>query len=94
MRPRAPQKDSTMFSTKNSPRGSRKFLASALSLSALMLAMPAAAQTADEADEDIVVTGTRLSDRTVTTSPAPIDVLRGDDLRASGYSKRTRSCVS
>lgn len=74
-----------MFSTKNSPRGSRKFLASALSLSALMLAMPAAAQTADDAEDEIVVTGTRLSDRTVTTSPAPIDVLRGEDLRASGY---------
>lgn len=50
-----------------------------------MFAMPAAAQTAEEADDEIVVTGTRLSDRTVTTSPAPIDVLRGEELRESGY---------
>ena len=39
----------------------------------------------DSSDDEIVVTGTRLADRTVTTSPAPIDVLRGADLRASGY---------
>lgn len=39
--------------------------------------------------DEIVVTGTRFSDRTVTTSPVPIDVLRGDDLRASGYQETT-----
>lgn len=65
------------------PKTSRALLASALSLSALAFAAPALAQDAD--DEELVVTGTRLSDRTVTTSPAPIDVLRGDELRASGY---------
>ncbi len=64
------------------PKSSRALLASALSLSALVLVTPAMAQ---EEDEDIVVTGTRLGDRTVTSSPAPIDVLRGDDLRGSGY---------
>ncbi|MEQ1818360.1 MAG: TonB-dependent receptor [Terricaulis sp.] len=62
---------------------SRALLATALSLSALMGAAPAFAQ--DDGDDELVVTGTRLPDRTVTTSPAPIDVLRGDDLRASGY---------
>lgn len=67
------------------PTTSRRLLASALSLSALVAASPALAQSADEADDELVVTGTRLSDRTVTTSPVPIDVLRGSDLRESGY---------
>lgn len=43
-----------------------------------------AAPASDPADE-VIVTGTRLGQRTLTTSPVPIDVLRGDDLRASGY---------
>ncbi|WP_294313242.1 TonB-dependent siderophore receptor [uncultured Sphingomonas sp.] len=38
-----------------------------------------------EPGDEIVVTGTRAGERTVTTSPVPIDLLRGDDLRASGY---------
>ncbi|MCT8003824.1 TonB-dependent receptor [Sphingomonas sanguinis] len=38
-----------------------------------------------EPGNEIVVTGTRAGERTVTTSPVPIDLLRGDDLRASGY---------
>ena len=66
------------------PSVSRVLLTSALSLSALVAASPALAQNADEGD-DIVVTGTRLADRTVTTSPAPIGYLRGADLRGSGY---------
>jgi iron complex outermembrane recepter protein len=64
---------------------SRALLASAISLSALAAATPAFAQNADAEETDIIVTGTRLADRTVTTSAAPIDVLRGADLRASGY---------
>ena len=47
-------------------------------------AAPAGVQASAPADE-IVVTGSRLGERTVTTSPVPIDVLRGDELRASGY---------
>ncbi|UIJ46623.1 TonB-dependent receptor [Sphingomonas cannabina] len=43
----------------------------------------------DSRDGEIVVTGTRLGERTVTTSPVPIDLLRGDDLRASGYQETT-----
>lgn len=45
---------------------------------------PAGGQTLEPADE-ILVTGTRVGERTVTTSPVPIDLLRGDELRASGY---------
>lgn len=41
------------------------------------------------ADDTIVVTGTRLSDRTVTTSPVPVDVLSATELRASGYQETT-----
>jgi iron complex outermembrane receptor protein len=47
-------------------------------------APPAGVQEMPAAD-DIVVTGSRASDRTVTTSPVPIDLLRGEELRASGY---------
>ena len=47
-------------------------------------APPAGVQT-DTAADDIVVTGSRVSERTVTTSPVPIDLLRGEELRASGY---------
>lgn len=35
--------------------------------------------------DEIVVTGTHLSNRTVTTSPVPIDVFSGEVVRASGY---------
>ncbi|MES2054854.1 MAG: TonB-dependent receptor [Pseudomonadota bacterium] len=42
-----------------------------------------------DASGDIVVTGSRVGERTVTTSSVPIDLLRGDDLRASGYQETT-----
>jgi iron complex outermembrane receptor protein len=62
-------------------------------LSAAWLApVGASAQTTPASgtpSDDIVVTGTRFSNRTVTTSPVPIDALRGDDLRASGYQETT-----
>lgn len=38
-----------------------------------------------QAPDDVVVTGSRVGERTVTTSPVPIDLLRGEELRASGY---------
>lgn len=72
-----------------------------LTASVLSLAAPIHAQNRDQAlvpatspapdaaeasdDEQIVVTGTRFGDRTVTNSPVPIDVLAGTELRASGY---------
>lgn len=62
----------------------------------LVLSAPAFAQTADPASEDgtnpaqeIVVTGSRVGERTVTTSPVPVDSLRGEELRASGYQETT-----
>ncbi len=45
--------------------------------------LAAPAEPADE--EQVVVTGTRFRDRTVTNSPVPIDVIAGTELRASGY---------
>ncbi|MGD6100273.1 hypothetical protein QUV37_22525, partial [Xanthomonas citri pv. citri] len=64
----------------------------ALILSLGLLPFPLHAQTALPSAEDapdIVVTGTRVSERTATTSPVPIDVLRGEDIRASGYQETT-----
>ncbi len=60
--------------------------------SILALATTANAQSlessVDPAD-DVVVTGSRVGERTITTSPVPIDSLRGDELRASGYQETT-----
>lgn len=68
----------------------------ALFLTVSLLSLEAHAQGIDGAPaesaavrDDIVVTGTRFGDRTVTTSPVPIDSLRGEDLRASGYQETT-----
>ncbi|WP_448661996.1 TonB-dependent receptor plug domain-containing protein [Sphingomonas sp. CJ20] len=66
-------------------------------LSAALVA-PLAAQAQDATPQSepapaegsaIVVTGTRFAGRTVTTSPVPIDVLSGEDVRASGYNETT-----
>jgi iron complex outermembrane recepter protein len=40
-----------------------------------------------EGESEILVTGTRFSNRTVTTSPVPIDVVSGEEVRASGYNE-------
>lgn len=45
----------------------------------------AAAAETEQPLEEAVVTGTRFADRTVTTSPVPIDALGGNEIRASGY---------
>ncbi|RZJ05211.1 MAG: TonB-dependent receptor [Brevundimonas sp.] len=58
------------------------------SLSAL--AGSALAQEAPASVDDVVVTGTRLSNRTVTTSPVPIDVLTQDELTRGGHSGSAR----
>jgi iron complex outermembrane receptor protein len=62
-------------------------LLTGVSLSAI--AAPALAQEAASLDE-VVVTGTRLSNRTVTTSPVPIDVLTQEELTRGGYSGTAR----
>ncbi|MDR6146235.1 hypothetical protein QE363_002028 [Sphingomonas sp. SORGH_AS870] len=48
-------------------------------------AAPRASIEKSKTGGEIMVTGTRTGERTVTTSSVPIDVLRGDELRASGY---------
>jgi iron complex outermembrane receptor protein len=57
-----------------------KTVASALAISAALMAT-AAAQTGDDA---IVVTGVRSDQRTVLTSPVPVDVFSGDALAETG----------
>ncbi|MBJ7437546.1 MAG: hypothetical protein JHD35_00775, partial [Sphingopyxis sp.] len=57
----------------------------AIILSLGLLPYPVCAQAQDTvstATSDIVVTGTRVSERTATTSPVPIDVLKGEEIRA------------
>lgn len=66
------------------------FRAVLLAGAVMTAAVPALAQqdpeaTTEAAGNDIVVTGSRVGARTVTTSPVPIDLLRGEELRASGY---------
>ena len=58
---------------------------------------PATAQnTGDEArpahTEEVVVTGTRRSDRTIADSPVPIDVIAADSLQNSARPTPTRRC--
>ncbi|MCU0753692.1 MAG: TonB-dependent receptor [Xanthomonadales bacterium] len=61
-------------------------LALALTLPALALAQESSAEDAEEAAKltEVIVTGTRRSDRTVAESMAPIDVLRPVELENSG----------
>nr|WP_294816452.1 TonB-dependent receptor [uncultured Sphingomonas sp.] len=71
----------------------------AAGVSLLAFAAPALAQTADpapaevqadEAGEDIVVTGSRVAERSVANSPVPIDVIGGDALNKSGATETNR----
>lgn len=71
----------------------------AASVSLLAFTVPAMAQTADpapaearsdEAGEDIVVTGSRVAERSVASSPVPIDVIGGDALTRSGATETNR----
>jgi iron complex outermembrane receptor protein len=73
-------------------------------LSALAMAAPAAAQEAPapeaappaapaaraDADNTIIVTGTRRTDRTVADSPVPIDVIGGEALTNSGLTETNK----
>lgn len=71
---------------------SRNLMVSAAAIP-MLLASAAMAQTATNqgtqlasasASETVVVTGTRGKERTVTSSPTPIDVLKGDAIQQSG----------
>ncbi|QDM40849.1 TonB-dependent receptor [Altererythrobacter sp. TH136] len=82
-------------------RQSSRLLASASALIVASVALPVAAQdvpnetaasAAGEAtpQEQIIVTGTRRTDRTVADSPVPIDVIGGDQLTDNGYTDTNR----
>src|SRR3546814_2734818 len=73
----------------------RSTLLIALACSAAAIATPALGQTADDQattgsgtfdpSQTIIVTGSRVSDRTVADSPVPVAVLGGEQLQNSGY---------
>lgn len=67
---------------------------SAAAIAAALVAAPAAAQDAPEdegaSNPDIIVTGTRRTDRTVADSPVPIDVIGGEALTESGFTEVNR----
>src|SRR3546814_3951096 len=75
----------------------RSTLLIALACSAAAIATPALGQTADDQattgsgtfdpSQTIIVTGSRVSDRTVADSPVPVDVIGGEQLQNSGYSE-------
>lgn len=48
----------------------------------------------DDSKLEVVVTGTRFSDRTVLTSPVPVDIVSADSLRSGGYSELTQSLAA
>jgi iron complex outermembrane receptor protein len=50
----------------------------------------AGADAAAESDNPIIVTGTRRTDRTVSESPVPIDVIGGEALTETGYTEVNR----
>lgn len=67
----------------------------ATAIAAVLAASPASAQDAGEAassadEPQIIVTGTRRTDRTVADSPVPIDVIGGDQLAQSGYTETNK----
>ncbi|AQR72433.1 TonB-dependent siderophore receptor [Sphingomonas sp. LM7] len=66
-------------------------------VSLVAFATSAAAQTADPVDpveevaaEDIVVTGSRVAERSVASSPVPVDVIGGDALTKSGATETNK----
>ncbi|MGD9980297.1 MAG: TonB-dependent receptor plug domain-containing protein [Hyphomonadaceae bacterium] len=69
-------------------RGSRKakaFVAALLASAALQFISAAAAQ--DTEDEDIVVTGTRVANRSALSTAAPVDVIDAESLTNSGVTE-------
>ncbi|MFZ5749107.1 MAG: TonB-dependent receptor plug domain-containing protein [Pseudomonadota bacterium] len=63
----------------------------ATSVSVLASATSALAQdTTQTGSETIVVTGSRASERSITDSPVPVDVIGGDQLQSSGYTETNK----
>lgn len=62
----------------------------ATAIVAALLASPALAQNAPAATantlDTVIVTGTRVSDRTVAESQSPIDIISAESLQATGTS--------
>ncbi len=44
-----------------------------------------------EAEEEVIVTGSRRPGRTVTTSPSPVDVVSGEQLQTQGFGEVNRA---
>jgi len=51
---------------------------------ALAVALAQSAVAQDESLEEVIVTGTRLADRSASDSPVPVDVITGSEMRANG----------
>ncbi|MGB0378717.1 MAG: TonB-dependent receptor plug domain-containing protein [Luminiphilus sp.] len=51
---------------------------------ALAVALAQGAVAQDEGLEEVIVTGTRLADRSASDSPVPVDVISGTDMRSQG----------
>src|SRR3990170_6559330 len=70
---------------------------SPLALTAPAYAQPAQPTTAPTADaeanvqSEIIVTGTRRTDRTVADSPVPVDVISAESLSQSGHTEINRA---
>jgi iron complex outermembrane receptor protein len=72
-------------------------LSMGLSLVAIIAAHPALAQEVEEDEApagEIIVTGSRGQQRTVLSSPTPIDVINGDDLLARSGGQQLRDVLS
>ncbi|RIA46797.1 iron complex outermembrane receptor protein [Hephaestia caeni] len=78
----------------------RSTLLVALACGTAAIATPALGQTTDDQattgsgafdpSQTIIVTGSRVSDRTVADSPVPVDVIGGEQLQNSGYSETNK----
>ncbi|MDA0631151.1 MAG: TonB-dependent receptor plug domain-containing protein, partial [Proteobacteria bacterium] len=55
-----------------------------VSVLALAVALAQGAVAQDEGLEEVIVTGTRLADRSASDSPVPVDVITGTEMRANG----------
>ena len=51
---------------------------------ALAVAMAQGAVAQDNDLEEVIITGTRLSDRSAQDSPVPVDVISGSEMRTNG----------
>ena len=75
---------------------SKIILSASASVTALMALTPTVAVAQDEAAEnatpnaEIIVTGTRRTDRTVADSPVPVDVIGGEELLNSGTTETNK----